>query len=162
MKYSNFRHKIRSGDVLAWTHRGWKTWYDIKVQLVRMWTRSEYSHVGIAWVIGGRVFVLEAVSSGVRIMPLSELLPYWWISRPKWNERIQKRAMKAMGKSYSEFQAVLAGFNLLERGKDDFWQCAEYVSYVLNLPIEYGLTPAAIVTSLIEKEGRVAIWLQND
>jgi len=60
MKYSEVRDTIKSGDLLAWSHRGWRTWYDIKIQAVRFFTQSEFSHVGVAWAVGGRVFVLEA------------------------------------------------------------------------------------------------------
>lgn len=36
MKYKEIRPLIKSGDILAWSHRGWKSWYDIKIQFVRM------------------------------------------------------------------------------------------------------------------------------
>ena len=75
-KYSEYRDQIKSGDLLAWSHRGFRSWHDFKVQAVRLFTQSEYSHVGIAWVVGGRVFVIEAVEPRVRIFPLSKLGEY--------------------------------------------------------------------------------------
>ena len=69
--YQEVRSSIKSGDLLFWSHRELKSWYDLKVQIVRMVTRSEYSHVGVAWVTGGRVFALEAVVPLIRIYPLS-------------------------------------------------------------------------------------------
>jgi hypothetical protein len=63
MKYEAAREKVKSGDLLAWSHRGWRSWYDIQIQLVRFFTQSEYSHVGIAWVVGGRVHI-PAIKAG--------------------------------------------------------------------------------------------------
>ena len=156
MKYSDARPAIRSGDVLAWSHRGWKSWYDIKLQLVRMWTRSEFCHVGVAWVVVDRVFVLEAVASGVRLMPLSQLLPAAWISRGIWNAECEKRALEALGSPYSYWDAIAGSIGKLDIGEDNRWQCSEYVSYVLSL---FWTTPAEMVTELQLGEGRVLQWL---
>lgn len=158
MKYDIARDLIKSGDVLAWTHRGWGSWYDLKLQLVRMWTRSEFCHVGVAWVVGDRVFVLEAVSSGVRIMPLSNLLPCFWIKRGEWNGVFLQRALKEIGKPYSTWQAILGGFGLLKGADDDKWQCAEYVSYILGLP---WATPAEVVYGLQALEECDTAWLNE-
>lgn len=47
-KYAESRDSIRTGDLLAWSHRGIKSFYDFKVWLVRLFTQSEYTHVGVA------------------------------------------------------------------------------------------------------------------
>lgn len=133
MDYASARPQIKSGDVLAWTHRGWKSFHDLQVQIVRIFTRSEYSHVGISWCVGDRVLVLEAVSSGVRLMPLSMSLPCYWIPLGVWSEGIEKRALSQLGKPYSRWQAVLGGLGRLRIGADEFWQCAEYVAATLGL-----------------------------
>ena len=82
--YANIRQHIKSGDLLAWSHRApwWASLRDCKIALVRLFTRSEYCHVGIAWVLGGRVFVIEAVKPEVRIYPLSKLAPFYWVQVP--------------------------------------------------------------------------------
>ena len=49
----------------------------IAVCLEGMFTRSTYAHVGLAWVIGGRVFVLEAVKPRLRIYPLSKYANFY-------------------------------------------------------------------------------------
>jgi len=61
LDYKTFRHLIQPGDIIAFTHNGWWSVADLESQLVRIITRSEYSHVGIAWPVGGRVMILEAV-----------------------------------------------------------------------------------------------------
>ncbi|PHX98297.1 MAG: hypothetical protein CK529_13670 [Rhodospirillaceae bacterium] len=61
MIYNAARPSVRSGDLIAQSGGSWLDWHGIKINLVRMFTRSTYSHVGVAWVVGGRVFMLEAV-----------------------------------------------------------------------------------------------------
>src|SRR3990167_457790 len=98
MKYAEVREHLKSGDLLAWSHRGWGSWYDFQIQMVRMFTRSEYCHVGIAWVVSERVFVLEAVSTGVRIFPLSRELPFYWVPlRSAWEDEVDAWALKQVG-----------------------------------------------------------------
>ena len=71
MNYTDIRDQIKTGDLIGFTHKGWLGWYNFKVQMVRMFTRSEYSHVAIAYVMNDRIFILEAVGAEVRLFPLS-------------------------------------------------------------------------------------------
>ena len=77
MAYLDLRDQIKDGDVLAYQYvNGWfKTWYSFKVNLVRLVTRSEYSHVGMAVLVEGRVMLLDSVTPVVRLIPLSNDLP---------------------------------------------------------------------------------------
>ena len=154
MKYSDARQLIKTGDLLAWSNGGWGSWHDIQVNLVRIFTRSEYSHVGLALVGAGRVFVLEAVSSGVRLFPLSRALPFWWIRRP---EELDAEAIDfafdRLGDGYSRLQAIRAFFGTLPAGEDDRWQCAEYVLGVLDAAGEK-LTAAATPTGVVSAAAR--------
>lgn len=148
MKYEEARASIKTGDVLAWTHKSWRSWYDIQIQIVRFFTQSEYSHVGIAWCIAGRVFILESVGAGIRIFPLSLELPFFHLATGKSLTRDQLEfALSKMGQRYSKVEGVLAMFGLNNR-KDDAWQCAEYVCTVLGLPCK--ATPSAVVAHLLE------------
>lgn len=157
MKYAEARPRIRSGDLLAWSHRGWGSWYDIQIQMVRFFTRSEYSHVGIAWVVAGRVFVLEAVQTGVRIFPLSRLLPFYWFPLgATWEDEVECWALQQVGEPYSKWQAVLAGLGLLRAGEDNIWQCAEYAQEVARrqgTPLQGPATPAGLVWAAQPREG---------
>lgn len=127
MKYVDYRDSIKSGDLLAWSHRGWKSWYDIKVQMVRFFTQSEYSHVGTAWVYGGRIFVIESVSPYIRIVPLSNLLPCYLIKiYAPWKYETEKFALSLVGiGGYSQWEAVKAFFR--KNDNPDKWECAEFV-----------------------------------
>lgn len=155
MKYNDIRTEIKSGDLLAWTHRGWKTWHDFKIQMVRMFTRSEYSHVGIAWVIAGRVFVIEAVIPKIRIIPLSHELPFYWVPMDApWKQETEDFALSLVGKGeYSQWEAIKAGLGIDIDADNKKWECAEYVSEVLKLDgIDLGniATPTAVVDAALK------------
>lgn len=151
MNYSTARRKIYSGHLLAWSHRAWGSWYDVKIQAVRAFTQSEYCHVGVAWNVGGRIFALEAVLAGVRIFPLSRMLPFYHIPVPvKWTTDVEAWALAQVGQPYSQWQAIKAGLGLLKAGEDSIFQCAEYAQEVLRrggVDLKCDATPAALVTA---------------
>lgn len=150
MEYSEVRPQIRSGDILAFTHRKWGSWRDIKVQLVRFFTQSEYSHLATAWVIGGRVFVIEAVTPLVRIYPLSKLGNFFWIpTGVTWKDKTEELALSYVGNKYSQIQAVQSFFE--DPPEDDLWECAELVKALAKsdgLVLQSSPTPANLVREL--------------
>jgi uncharacterized protein YycO len=126
MKYAEVRNKIKSGDLLAWAG----TCFQCRV--VRAFTNSTYSHVGVAWVIGGRVFVLEAVTSGVRIYPLSREIPFYLQpTGALWNDEAESFALKHVGDKYSRLDAIKTFLRMPI--KNDMWQCAEFAQAVLSM-----------------------------
>lgn len=148
MKYDLVRDYINDGDVFAWTHKAspFASWYDFKIFLVRLFTRSEYSHVAVSVRFGGRVFVLESVTGGIRLLPLSKCLPCYWIT-----EDIPfdvERAMSVCGEPYSQFEAILGEFDKTDdtNGK---WQCSEFVKWAKNLKCK--ATPSAVVSDCLER-----------
>jgi hypothetical protein len=155
MKYSEARPKIKSGDVLAWTHRKWGSWNDFLSQLVRFGTQSEYSHVGVAYVTGERVFILESVTSGIRMHPLSQELPFYWLPVDiKWNEDTLVAAMSKMGQRYSKWDGVMSLWKKIKPGDDNRWECAEYTSFILRT--------AGINIDCRNIPGEVVYWLQSN
>lgn len=166
MKYSNARVRLKSGDLLAWSHERWGSWYDFKVQMVRVFTRSVYCHVGICWEVGGRVFVLEAVSTGVRIFPLSRLLPFYWLPlKANWADEVEMWALRQVGEPYSQWQAVLAGLGLLKPSVDSIWQCAEYAADVARrCGVELGtdVTPNALLLAAQKLENVQTHFVEAD
>ena len=164
MKYSEARSEIKSGDLLAWGHERWGSWYDFKVQAVRMFTRSEYCHVAVAWVVAGRVLVLEAVQPRIRIFPLSSLLPFYWVPlRTVWTEEAEQFALERVGEPYSEWQGVLAYLGRLGAGQDRLWQCAEYALEVLenaSVPLAAPATPSAVVRAAQALPGTVLHFVE--
>jgi hypothetical protein len=157
MDYQDIRPLIKSGDALAWTHRGWGSWHDIKIQL---FTRSEFSHVAVAWAVRGRVFALEAVQPCVRIYPLSQLGDFYHLPtqptrstssiKAAWTDDVETFALSKVGQPYSQWQAVLAFFGLSKA--DHKWECAEYAKAVLaaaGVKVYGSDTPTAFVQSLM-------------
>lgn len=164
VKYADYRDQISSGDVLAWSHRKLESFYDLKVWLVRILTASEYSHVGIAWVFGGRVFVIESVTPEVRIVPLSNLLPCYVskVKRINWNNEAEDFALSLVGKGkYSQWEAVKAYFN--ENKDPDAWECAEFVKVVLDksgVKLNGRAVPSDVVYAVQQRGGETYL-LEN-
>ena len=166
MKYIDARPLIRSGDLLAFSHAApwYRSWYDLKVALVRMFTMSEYSHVALAWCVGERVFVLEAVTPLVRIFPLSKLGDFYWIplNAQRFDAEALVFALAHVGEEYSQSQAAQSFFHL--PADDDEWQCAEYVRRVALVDaIDLGpvATPTAVVRYAMAK-GATAFLVTNE
>lgn len=83
-EYESYKHRLRSGDLLAWTTSGFKGLSDIPAYGIRLFTQSEYYHVGIVWVVGGRYLLVEAMPPKVRIYPISKKPNF--IHIPMWNK----------------------------------------------------------------------------
>lgn len=159
MIYGDIRDKIKSGDLLAWSHRVsmFASWHDFKVGLVRIFTRSEYSHVGTAFVMGGRVWVIEAVTPHPRIIPLSNALPFYWVPlAAPWLPETEARALALIGKDrnvYSQAEAVRGALGTLQPGKDDLWMCAE-MSWCFaawdGIDLGKDITPSGLVRGALE------------
>jgi hypothetical protein len=147
--YAQARSLIKTGDLLAWSNGGWKSWHDIQVSIARIGQRSEYSHVGMACVLNGRVFILESVGKEVRLYPLSKELPFYWISSPKELGQVAlDYAFSKLGEEYSKWQAIKSLFGKLNIGEDNKWECSEYFIAILNADgekIEALATPSAVV-----------------
>lgn len=150
MNYVDARPLIKSGDLLAFSHAApwYRSWYYFKVALVRMFTMSEYSHVAIAWRVGERVFVLEAVMPEVRIFPLSKCGDFYWLPAPapKFDTEGLPFALARVGQKYSQSQAMQAFFHL--PSDDDQWQCAEYARAVA-MRSGFDLGPVATPTAVV-------------
>lgn len=157
MKHEDVRSKIKSGDLIALTHKEWCSLYDLQIQAVRTFTQSEYAHVCVAWCVADRVFVIESVQPKVRIMPLSNMkdVGYYWI--PTNHEMTAEELEFGLGKvgvdDYSTLQAIGGQLNTLRIGEDDNWQCSELTIAMRKLSgLDLGnkATPAAVVQKALE------------
>lgn len=138
--YPQNRASIRSGDLLAWRGKS------LIGRIIRHWTGESWSHVGIAWVIGGRVLVLEAREGrGVVVSPLSRRLDCYHLpTGAVWDEAMQARALDSLGGRYNVLDALRAGLGLRPSGTG--WQCAEYAAHVLGMDMaERPVTPGEVV-----------------
>src|SRR5674476_1317199 len=124
LTYAETRPRVMSGDVLAWSMRdGWfSSFHNFKVRVVRMFTSSEFDHNAVAWVIGGRVFALEAVMPLVRIYPLSKLGDFYWLPMGKWTPDAEEFALAHIGTPYSQAKAIRAFFGPVAHDEQE--ECA--------------------------------------
>lgn len=131
MNYQEVRSTIKTGDVLAWSGGSWTTLQGIQLNIVRMFTRSTFDHVGVALVIGGRVFVVEAVVPTVRIFPLSKVLPFYYVRVPfDATADMEQVMMDLVGRPYSKIEAIKAFFTKATTSTT-VWECAKLVNEVL-------------------------------
>lgn len=132
MNYADSRPLIESGDVIAFSHDKWDSINDLEIQAVRFFTQSEFAHVGVAWVIGGRVFIIEAVVPKVRIFPLSKLTPFYWVPmRKPMTPEAEEAALSIVGEDYSKIEAIRGYFGT-NCEENHLWECAEEVKFILK------------------------------
>lgn len=149
MDYRTIRPYIKSGHLLAWSHRApfWRSWHDFKIAMVRFFTQSEYSHVGMAWVVGNRVLVIEAVTPLVRIYPLSKLGDFYHIPiNGRFGYEALSFALSRVGEPYSQLQAMASPF--AELREDTKWECAELcIAIGKRMGVDLGriATPSEVV-----------------
>jgi hypothetical protein len=155
MKYSDIRNTIKTGDLLAWSEGGtWSSWKNFQLNLVRMGTMSDYNHVGIAYVEGGRVFVVDAVVPYVRIFPLSRLTPFRYIRTPFFTTDADVEFLLSyVGKPYSKWEAIKAAFTN-DTNNNKVIQCAklanEFYGRFNKQYLELRDTPMAVVNLTLD------------
>lgn len=155
MNYKDIRSQIKTGDVIAWGPKNSNTLSGLAGHIVRIGTRSEYSHIGIAFVIGERVLVLESMRAGVRLFPLSLDIPFYWIPVYKyWNDGLTEAAFSKFGQKYSIWDGVKSIFQKITPGADNRWECAEFVQWLLQLG-KHDISVKNLPTDIIK-------WLQEN
>ena len=162
MKYSECRDEIVSGDLIIFSHYKWATWKDIQVQTIRIFSSTEYTHVGVAIVFGGRVWLAESVNPTVRLVPLSNVAKEGFYviptRHPVTDEEMEFLLSKVGVAHYSKWQAVLAYLNKLKIGVDDLYECAEYAICARKLSgwhLGERAVPAAVVKEALKQGFRM-------
>lgn len=137
---------IKSGDLIAWT--GTKGFYN---KLIRLVTLSEYTHVGIAVIENGKLYVVEATRPVVRKVELSGRTPFHHIPMGVIvDTKLNSILNQFIVKKYSIVQAMLSIFNIYIN--DDIWYCTELCyEFYLKAGIEFDkrLTPTRFVKQAI-------------
>ena len=114
--------ELKSGDLLYWRGTGIKAW------LVRHWTHSEYSHVGMYWQNGTNPYVIEAdFHLGVIFRP-------YWSDPPQAGQHTHlafdvgaiNEMRKVQGAPYSLRTAIATVFCVAGKGSQAF-MCSELV-----------------------------------
>jgi hypothetical protein len=132
MRYEEVRPLVKNGDVVFFSsHRSLGDW------LIKQWselvvkglTKGVYSHVGQAYWLGPRLFLLEAsFEGGVRMVPMSMRQPDKIVEmKLNWGSPTESVAFENMGKKYGKWEAVSAGLGMRELHNNEFI-CTEYVA----------------------------------
>lgn len=155
--YAAVRNTIRSGDLLAWSARKVESFHDLKVQAIRVFDRTEYTHVGLAWRSGGRVWAVESVTPVVRVVPLSNLLPCYQLAlHAPWSLAAEEYALSFVGNEeyrYSQWEAVRAFFGRSDAGNKRI-ECAEFVRMVyarMGVELPGRATPSDTVQAMLAR-----------
>ncbi len=135
VSYGEMRRSFRDGDILLFRGRG------ILSLIIRAITRSPYSHAGLVYLFEGRVYCVEAVGAGVRIILLSELLEryhggvdYFEVeASAKQRRRAVSFCFQQLGKFYDKpgifrFAASLIFDRRAVSPRDDRWFCSELLA----------------------------------
>ena len=134
--YLKVRGDVVLGDVLLFRGRG------LMSRAICFFTRSPYSHVGLVHLQHGRVYSLEAVGAGVRLILMSEVMrryhggiDYYEVKRatPEQREGAVAFCFQQLGKLYDRpgilrfLVAIL--FNRKPTAREDqAWFCSELVA----------------------------------
>lgn len=153
--YDMHRSQIRSGDLLVWSKNRSSKFSNFLLFIIKLFTQSTYAHVGVAWKIGNRLFVIEATIPQVRIVPVSKNDEFYHIPiNIQWKKDYEIFLLDKIGLSYSVFDAINAFFGKrLE--KDDRWQCAELANEFyrsIGLDFKDAYTPSDLVESVLDLE----------
>ncbi|MGJ3495010.1 hypothetical protein ACR9PT_10605 [Piscirickettsia salmonis] len=138
---------LGSGDVVA--YRG----NSIISSIVRWWTQSPYSHIGVIWKINDQLFFVEAlIFKGVRIIPIDKLPANYEVIKTQVTLLGEAEAfiLQHLADDYSLIDAIRAGLGLKQKDPTG-WQCAEFAAQILKrcglrLPERENLTPIELIT----------------
>ena len=146
--YDEARGRIQDGDLLIWTKDQNSTKSNLFLKLVRLFTQSEFAHVGVAYWIGHRLYVIEATIPEIRIYPLSKKEEFYHLPMDiDFGEAQEDWLMARIGKSYSFMDCVRAYFGYVHSDNDKY-QCAELCAeFYRDAGVELGqaLTPNQVV-----------------
>ena len=146
MRYCCSRHRIQSGDIILWTGRGMPS------KVVRHFTKSDWSHIGIAAWFGPRLMVLDSFPfRGTRVKLLSHMLrnAYWMPSGAQWNDEALGFALDELGKRYGwqNLWKTWLGLDLVARE----YHCSQYAAKILEragLKFSWPPTPASVARDI--------------
>lgn len=151
MLYRDARQQIKTGDLLAWRGRGSISW------LIRHITGGVHTHVGIAWWLHGRLFILEAKEGvGVQIRAASAALSFDWLQLDlAWSFEVEEFALSKLGKPYSYVDALQAGLGFPLN--QDGYICSEYAAELYKrLDARASILTSPTPTDLVQ------FWLDQD
>lgn len=156
--YVDYRPNIKSGDLIAQGVLKKNTLASLITKLIRLVTHSKYVHTGIAWVVGERVFVIEAIYPKVVITPLSNYYNFYHLPLGiTWYDNYLNFLLNKVGTKYGWMNIIH-----METGwiSDDptYVFCSElsvqFYTAIGYLPkMDDDIDPGSLVKLLIDKTG---------
>lgn len=148
--YLSKRDNIRSGDLLVWSTSDSEFFLSYR-NIIRFFTRSEYAHVAIAWVVADRVMILDVATPRIKIRPLSEMHNCYHIPmHVNWDNKLEQKLLSYVGKPYSILQAIMSYFS--KPIKDNKWHCVEvakdFYTYA-GIEIASDYTPSGLIKAIL-------------
>lgn len=163
-KYDSHRSEIRSGDLLVWSNDKVSKTSNIYLSIIRFFTSSEYAHVGIALRIFGRLFVVEATSPYIRLVPVSLKDEFYHIPlKIKWNVNHIDLLFGYLGTKYSKLDAFKAYFGI-RLNKNNRWQCVELaIDFYKKIGLDFGnnYTPTGFVKNVLNVTNKPIYLVKN-
>jgi hypothetical protein len=171
-KDEGVRAAMQSGDVLLFRGRG------LLSSIIRVFTRSTYSHAGLVFRYHDHVYCLEAVGVGVRLSPVSLLLEHYpdgiYFFGLGAEEPVREAALgfgfRQLCRPYDVLGLVWFALALIfgrrrPEGSDQRWFCSELVAAayrMAGLPLTGGLpcyaSPADLINGgRLEPRGRLTM-----
>lgn len=153
--YSQYREKIRTGDMLAWKKTKITSIFDVFLLLYQKICGAEYIHTAIAFRTSDRLFIVEATPPVVRMMPVSLLEDDEFFHFSVEFDRTPAQEtllLENIGKPYNILDFLA---NLLHVGDPDesyycSEECAEFYADIGVLKDEEpGITPDVLVHALL-------------
>lgn len=161
-QYATHRGMLQSGDLLAWS--GNYTGPTLIRNIIRFFSMSEYSHVGICIRLEDRVYVVEATINSIRLVPLSEKDEFYHIPMNiEWKPGYNEMVTKYVGLTYSWMDAIRAYLGI-DVKNDDKWQCAELANdFYKKLGLDFGknLTPSRLVKQVLRQTNAPIYLVEN-
>jgi hypothetical protein len=146
------RQAIKSGDLLIWKKSKKSLISNWTIELIRFFTRSDFAHVGIAWVMDGRVFVVEATQPVVRLTIVKDNDEFYHAPMVvEWSDTSEEYLIDKIGLKYGVFDAIRA-FLGKTLDNDRRYQCAELANeFYKTHGIELGdaFTPSKLVEAVL-------------
>jgi len=151
-----YQNQIKSGDLIIWsTNKVTKFEHVISI-IIRMFTMSEYNHVGIAWKPTNDVsLVFEAITPKVVLTPLEREIPFYHIPMNiEFTEAHRNFLLSKLGTRYSHLQAIKAYYSKAKHA--EYTICTDLIMQFYNFanrPIEVdNYRPSEIVRGVLKAE----------
>jgi hypothetical protein len=140
------QHMIKNGDLIAFKGNRFLD------QIIRLFTRSTYSHVGMAIWRNNVLCVIEATWPRVVINPLVGRTDFYHIDMNiEWKPEYDTLLDSRVGAKYSIWHDIQAMF--VKPNQDGEWECAmlDTIDYnLMGVPLNNLYTPDALVQACAE------------